>query len=45
MPFVEIAESVGGVAVVEVAVRRTPWSVSSQGSPWSRGRREAAAAA
>ena len=31
MPFVDVAESVGGGAVVEVAVRRMPWSMSSQG--------------
>ena len=33
MPFVEVVESVGGVAVVEVAVGRTSWSGSSRGSP------------
>ena len=32
MPFVEVAESVCGGAVVEVAVRRMPWSMSSRGS-------------
>ena len=31
VPFVEGAESVGGGAVVEVAVRRMPWSMSSRG--------------
>mgnify|MGYP005838260803 CR=1 FL=1 len=31
MPFVFVAESVCGGAVVEVAVRRMPWSMSSQG--------------
>ena len=30
MPFVDVAESVGGVTVVEVAVPRTPWSMSSR---------------
>ena len=33
MPFVDVAKSVGGGAVVEVAVRRMSWSMSSQGAP------------
>ena len=31
MPFFDEAESMGGGAVVEVAVRRMPWSMSSRG--------------
>ena len=44
MPFVEVAESVGGGAVVEVAVRRMPWSMSSRGSRCGGSRRGAAGA-
>ena len=44
MPFVDVAESVGGGAVVEVAVRRMPWSMSSRGSRCRGSRRGAAGA-
>ena len=44
VPFVEVAESVGGGAVVEVAVRRIPWSMSSRGSRCQESRRGAAGA-
>ena len=50
MPFVEVAESVGGVAMVEVAARRMSWSMSSRGAgvedvavePWAQERAELA---
>ena len=44
MPFVDVAESVGGGAVVEVAVRRMPWSMSSRGGRCRGSRRGAAGA-
>ena len=44
MPFVDVAKSMGGGAVVEVAVRRMPWSMSSQGGRCRGSRRGAAGA-
>ena len=44
MLFVEVAESVGGGAVVKVAMRRMSWSMSSRGSRCRESRRGAAGA-
>ena len=41
MTFVEVAESVGGGAVVEVVMRRMSWSMSSRGGRCQESRRGA----